>query len=62
MKQHGGGGYGGKEIAGRVSTPSRRGIAKTKVNNPLQREEGTAYTKEPDDQSRALTPKQRPMP
>ena len=52
-----------KELAGRVMSPTRRGIAKTTVKNPLQREEGTAYTSpNPDDQSRALTPKQKPMP
>lgn len=55
----GGGGYGGREIKG-----VRAGTTKsTKVSNPLQRNEANPPTTErADDQSRALTPKQPPMP
>ena len=45
-----------------VISPNRRGVARTEVSNPLQKEEGTSYTKDADDCSRALTPKQDGQP
>ena len=58
-QESGGGGYGGKEIKGVKGGTTKS----TKVSNPLQRNEANPPAgASADDQSRALTPKQTPMP